>query len=119
VVALNDLIVQTATYIRNMLVHRKWENDAGSLNAAYTDACRIVGRLLSRALTKDSKKPQTDGRIMNPFLAQVVLESLLVQFCALKIGLWFPDRQEFSNTLKTRIYDPIREAGQSFKSFKL
>jgi hypothetical protein len=78
-----------------------------------------VSRPLARALTKESRKPQKDGRITNPFLAQVVLENIFVQFCALKIGLWFPDEQEFSNVLKTRIYNPIREAGQSFTLFKL
>ena len=108
--ALNDEIFQASASLGDALVNSPYNTPEEEMHLAYHDACRYLGEPLVEALVQESKKPEPE---VAPLLVQVVLEMLLVQFCATKIHSWFPEEQATADFLSA-IYGEIRRRGESF-----
>lgn len=113
---LNAEVLQASALVADSLSQRKMTKDDKADQALLNDALGAVkpfiGPRLQAMLLADIVDP--DARF-DPTLAQIILQSGLINACALVIKGWNPpDRESFSNLEK--LYNAIRSSGEHFRN---
>ena len=105
VAALNEEIYQAAATLAEALIRKRHKvSPRADLVAADAECQDMVGEKITNLLISQSRKP------VNPLLVQVVLQILLVNFCASKIRSWYSSNTAIGEFL-TATYFEIRSTG--------
>jgi hypothetical protein len=108
VTALNEEIFQAAATLGEALIHKRHELSQTDLEAVPPVCQEMVGEKMMNTLISQSHKPEPE---VNPLLVQVVLQILMVKFCASKIQSWYPNDSGIGEFLSA-IYSEIRSTGK-------
>ena len=107
--ALNEEIFQAAATLGESLIHKHHEEVSQTdLEAAAAVAQEMFGEKMTNILIAQSQKPELE---VHPLLVQVIIQILMVKFCASKIQSWYPGDSAIGEILSS-IYSNIRSTGK-------
>ena len=104
VTVLNEEISQAAATFGKGLIHKHHEVSQKELDAAVAVSRETVGEKMTNILITQSQKPEPAK--ISRSLVQVVLQIIMVKFCASKIQSWYPD-DSFIGELLSMFYSDI------------
>lgn len=108
--ALNEEIFQTAAALGDCIVRKKYDSSDDELRTCIKRLRPVVGKGFLQILSAQSA-PEYSRRTVNPLLAQVVAQVILVDRCKYEVDRWDPNRSDLSNGL-TELYRGMQVSGK-------
>jgi len=112
---LNETIFQAAVLLGGSLVFGRGDEMTLQEAKQYTDYCtKTIGSKLTAIIINEGKKKGVHE--VNPFLAQVVIQTFLVTVCHPLVEMWQPNHPQYTEFLENKVYKSICSSGDLFYS---